>query len=125
MAASEWIVLKFGGTSVSNLPNWRNIAAIVADRCATGARVLVVHSAVSGITDRLEKLLQSAQSGEPEALLALIEERHVQLARELGVGQSPALQASFAELRGAAQAIAAARTVSDADRARVLAQGEL
>ena len=24
----RWIVLKFGGTSVSNLPNWNNIAAV-------------------------------------------------------------------------------------------------
>jgi aspartokinase len=25
---SSWVVLKFGGTSVSNLANWRNIAAV-------------------------------------------------------------------------------------------------
>jgi bifunctional diaminopimelate decarboxylase / aspartate kinase len=125
MSAPDWVVLKFGGTSVSNLPNWRNIAAIVADRRAAGARVMVVHSAVSGITDRLEKLLQSALSGEPELVLAAIEERHTQLANELGVGLSPALQANFAELRSAAARIAAARAVSDAERAHVMAQGEL
>jgi diaminopimelate decarboxylase/aspartate kinase len=125
MTVPEWVVLKFGGTSVSNLPNWRNIAAIVADRRSTGIQVMVVHSAVSGITDRLEKLLQSALTGEPGPVLAAIEERHVQLASELGVGISPALQANFAELRAAVQHVAATRTVSDADRARVLAQGEL
>ena len=51
--SAAWVVLKFGGTSVSNLANWRNIAAIVNDRRASGLRVIVVHSAVSGITDRL------------------------------------------------------------------------
>ena len=55
--ASSWIVLKFGGTSVSSVETWRNVAAVVRARLADGARVLVVHSAVSGITDRLEKLL--------------------------------------------------------------------
>ena len=87
-------MLKFGGTSVSNLPNWRNIAAVVRERRATGARVLMVHSAVSGITDRLEKLLTAALTGGHDAAAAAIEERAPQLAAELGVGVSPALRAA-------------------------------
>ena len=59
-AAAEWIVLKFGGTSVASLPNWRNIAHVVRERRVGGARILVVHSALSGVTDRLEKLLVAA-----------------------------------------------------------------
>ncbi len=42
----QWVVLKFGGTSVSSLANWRNIAQIARTRLAGGARVLIVHSAV-------------------------------------------------------------------------------
>ena len=57
---SAWIVLKFGGTSVSTLANWTNIARVAAARSAGGARVLIVHSAVTGITDRLERLLDAA-----------------------------------------------------------------
>ena len=53
---SAWIVLKFGGTSVSSLANWLNIAKVTRTRLDSGARVLIVHSAVTGITDRLEKL---------------------------------------------------------------------
>jgi diaminopimelate decarboxylase/aspartate kinase len=60
--ASAWIVLKFGGTSVSSLVNWRSIAKIAAARVAGGARVLIVHSAVTGVTDRLERLLRARQS---------------------------------------------------------------
>ncbi len=56
-AAAEWIVLKFGGTSVSSRANWLNIAEVVRARRASGARVLIVHSALSGVTDRLEQLL--------------------------------------------------------------------
>ena len=31
---SAWVVLKFGGTSVAMLPNWTNIAGIIAQRRA-------------------------------------------------------------------------------------------
>jgi diaminopimelate decarboxylase/aspartate kinase len=122
---SNLVVLKFGGTSVSNLPNWRNIASIVQRRRSTGARVLVVHSAVSGITDRLEKLLLAAQAGVYDAQLEAIEERHRTLAEELGVGVGPGLQASFDLLRKQAAQIAASGAVDDRTRALVMAQGEL
>jgi len=71
--SSAWIVLKFGGTSVSSLANWRNIAHVTSERLATGARVLIVHSAISGITDRLEKLLDAAMARAHESELAAIE----------------------------------------------------
>jgi diaminopimelate decarboxylase/aspartate kinase len=122
---SDWIVLKFGGTSVSTLANWRNIAVVVRQRLADGARVLVVHSALSGITDRLEKLLAAAMGGAHEPALRFIEERHCQLAAELGVGVSPELDAYFAVLRQMAAGIALMSEVSDRTRARVMASGEL
>jgi diaminopimelate decarboxylase/aspartate kinase len=123
--ASSWIVLKFGGTSVSSLDTWRNIAAVVRARLAGGARVLVVHSAVSGITDRLEKLLAAALGGAHEPLLTSIEERHRALADELGISVSAELNEYFAQLRQMASGIALMSEVSDRTRARVLASGEL
>ncbi len=88
-AHSPWVVLKFGGTSVSTLPNWKNIASIVKKRSATGAPVLVVHSAVTKVTDMLEKLLEAALQQKHEDALAVIEKRHRDLATELGIGVSP------------------------------------
>ena len=123
--AAEWIVLKFGGTSVSSLANWRNIAAVVRERRAQGAQLLVVHSAISGITDRLEKLLAAALAGEHAAVLNAIEERHRQLAAELGIGVAPALEQIFRELQQIAAGIALMGEVSDRTRARVMACGEL
>ena len=124
-ALSPWIVLKFGGTSVSTLATWRNIAAVVKRRGAEGASVMVVHSAVSGITDRLEKLLAAALAGEHNSAMAAIESRHTQLCDELGVDLSPQLQGYFIELRQIAQGIALTREISDRTRARVMANGEL
>ena len=126
MASKDsWVVLKFGGTSVSTLANWRNIAAVVRDRLTAGSRVLVVHSALSGITDRLEKLLAAALAGAHEPILAAIVERHRTLAAELGVGVSAELERYFTELQQVASGLALLRELSDRTRARVMANGEL
>ena len=124
-SASDWVVVKFGGTSVSTLANWKNIALIVKRRVAAGNRVLVVHSAVTKITDMLEKLLVAAEAGKPEEPLKAIEDRHRQLTTELGLDVSPQLQGYFDELRQMANGIALVRELSDRTRARVMANGEL
>ena len=124
-SASSWIVLKFGGTSVSSLENWRNIAHVIQERRAAGARVLVVHSALSGVTDCLERLLDPAHTPDREAALGAIEERHHQLAGELAIPVSAALKRHFAELRQVAADVPLVGEVSDRIRARVLASGEL
>ena len=124
-SASSWIVLKFGGTSVSSLENWRNVARVVRQRRAAGARVLVVHSALSGVTDALEELLDPAHAHEREARLQSIEERHRDLARTLAIGVSADLVREFAELRQLTAPSTRGGAVSDDTRARVLASGEL
>ncbi|HEY2399090.1 MAG TPA: hypothetical protein VGI23_01985, partial [Steroidobacteraceae bacterium] len=96
---SAWIVLKFGGTSVSSLANWRNIAKVTRNRLDSGARVLIVHSAVTGITDRLEKLLDAALAQKHDSEMRAIEERHIRLAQELGIELGPEVERYLAELR--------------------------
>jgi diaminopimelate decarboxylase/aspartate kinase len=121
----RWIVLKFGGTSVSNRPNWNSIAEIAKKRGAGGANVLIVHSAVSGITDRLEKLLATALTGQHEEVLAAIVERHQQLCNELEIEVSPQLQGYFDELRTLAQGIHLTQELTPRTRAMVMSTGEL
>ncbi len=91
----------------------------------TGARVLIVHSAVTGITDSLERLLDSAVGQGHEEELRAIEERHRRLAAEIGVPPGDEVERHLAELREIAAGIALVREVSDRTRARVLAMGEL
>jgi len=122
---SAWMVLKFGGTSVSSLANWTNIARVAAERCSGGARVLIVHSALSGITDRLERLLDAAIAQAPEEELRHIEERHQRLAAELRVTPPVEVERQLAELREIAAGVALVGEVSDRTRARVMAAGEL
>lgn len=120
-----WRVLKFGGTSVSTEPNWRSIAATVRDRRADGSAVLIVHSALSGVTDRLERLLAAAVAGAHAPELAALRGRHLTLAADLGLGAVPAFDAQFAALEARITQIAARGAADARDRAAVMASGEL
>ena len=56
------IVQKYGGTSVGNTDRIRNVAARVANYRAKGDRIVVVVSAMSGVTDNLIKLAKEIMS---------------------------------------------------------------
>jgi diaminopimelate decarboxylase/aspartate kinase len=122
---SSWIVLKFGGTSVSSLANWERIARVASERLASGVRVLIVHSAISGMTDRLERLLDAAIQKSHEEELYAIKDGHRRLAEELGVSLTGEVERALSELREIATGIALMGEVSDRTRARVMAAGEL
>jgi bifunctional diaminopimelate decarboxylase / aspartate kinase len=82
---SNWVVLKFGGSSVSSVSNWKNVAGVIRERLAAGVHPFIVHSALTGITDRLEQLLDKALTGDWEPVMDQIERRHMDLARDLGL----------------------------------------
>jgi diaminopimelate decarboxylase/aspartate kinase len=65
--AARWVVLKFGGTSVATAERWGTIAALAEARLAEGVRPLIVCSALSGVSNRLEELLRLAVEGRHEA----------------------------------------------------------
>jgi aspartate kinase len=123
--SSPFVVLKFGGTSVSSVSNWKNIVGVIRDRLAEGLRPVVIHSALSGITDRLEQLLNHALTGDWQPIMDQIEQRHRDLARDLGVVPSHDLEEQFRRLRQIASGIALVGEISERLRARVMAQGEL
>ena len=60
----SFIVQKYGGTSVGNPERIRNVASRVAESHKAGHRLVVVVSAMSGVTDSLIKL---AREVNPEA----------------------------------------------------------
>ena len=122
---SPWVVLKFGGTSVSSLPNWTNIVRVVRERVAAGEAPVVVHSAVSRVTDALDGLLTRALEGRHQADLEAIGSRHQALADELGIALPQGVRNHLADLEKIAAGIALVGEVSDRVRARVMATGEL
>ncbi len=54
-------VLKFGGTSVGTSKNLKKVLEIVKDQYKRDRKILIVVSAFSGVTDRLQKLGEMAQ----------------------------------------------------------------
>ncbi|MFT4198020.1 MAG: bifunctional aspartate kinase/diaminopimelate decarboxylase [Pseudoxanthomonas sp.] len=119
----RWIVLKFGGTSVSRRHRWDTIGTLAKKRAdETDGRVLVVVSALSGVTNELSALADGA--GDGAARVAALERRHREFAAELELDAEAVLGERLALLRGLlADPRAAARTLDW--QAEVLAQGEL
>lgn len=123
-AAMRWIVLKFGGTSVSRRHRWENIGRLMRVRQQEGAKVLTVVSALSGVTDALKGLI--ALHSDPAAMAAAAEaliERHLGFARELDVAPE-VLNGRIGELRRLVGDVRAAAG-GHAWQAELLAQGEL
>jgi len=77
-------ILKFGGTSVANAQNISLVRDIVKSKIHEGALVVVV-SALSGVTDLLLRSAGAAASKDPvyKELLAEIESRHFEAIRSL------------------------------------------
>ena len=44
---SPWVVMKFGGRSVSTAENWTIVARLIRERLDEGVRPVVVHSALT------------------------------------------------------------------------------
>ena len=82
-SSPAWVVLKFGGTSVSKKTRWDTIAALVKRELAS-RRVLVVVSALSGVTDKLKQLAELIHtSATAESIVKAIAEKHFELLAEL------------------------------------------
>ena len=103
-ADAPWIVMKFGGTSVATLPRWRTILELARGRRAEGARVLIVVSALTGVTDALKQLCGQAEAAAREAAAQAIAQRHHELLAEMALPLPDALGARLGELAALAQA---------------------
>lgn len=90
---SSWIVLKFGGTSVSQRQRWDTIGALMRERHEQeAAKVLVVVSALSGITNQLQSAIDHAGDADFLAgLLQSINTRHSEFAAVLGLDSEKVL----------------------------------
>ncbi|MCH1907588.1 bifunctional aspartate kinase/diaminopimelate decarboxylase [Stenotrophomonas sp. Y6] len=118
----RWIVLKFGGTSVSRRHRWNTIGELAKKRAdETGGRVLVVVSALSGVTNELTAIADGAADSR-ERVAALVA-RHNAFLAELELGQE-VLAARLAALQALLDDPRAAHRPLDW-QAEVLGQGEL
>ena len=93
---SDWVVHKFGGTSVANAERYRAAAEIVLVS-EPGERVGIVVSAMSGVTNELIKAVELAARRDSAYLtiLASLERRHLQTITDLQL--SPAQTESLSK----------------------------
>jgi len=97
-ATAPWVVMKFGGTSVATLPRWQNILELVASRRAEGAHVLVVVSALSGITDALKALCKVEDRSKRIEAARAISQRHYELLEHMQLALPETLGARLRDL---------------------------
>jgi len=125
MQHSKWIVIKFGGTSVSSKQRWDNIHYVLTRRLEEGFHPVVVCSALSGVTDSLVKLLAAIPDPSYRDHLARVEDKYRALAAELNVDADALLGHFFAELDQLTRGATMIGEVSPRLRAKVTAFGEL
>ncbi|MDH3748596.1 MAG: bifunctional aspartate kinase/diaminopimelate decarboxylase [Gammaproteobacteria bacterium] len=125
IAQSAWVVMKFGGSSVSTAENWAIIAALIENRLRDGLNPVIVHSALKGVSNALRSLLDEAVSGDPDASVAAIRAQHYDLASELGLDGPALLDDSLHELEQLIAGVKLVREISVRVRVRIMAIGEL
>ena len=132
MSSRRLIVMKFGGTSVGNAERIRQCAEIVS-RAARQDRIVVVVSAMAGVTDLIFKTIDAARHGDAVATnsnLERFEAVHREMARELFDAEQARAAESFvadvaAQLRSACHALSALRSDISAQTAdSLVALGE-
>lgn len=125
VAESDWVVMKFGGSSVSTAEKWETIAGLVRRRLDDGLRPVIVHSALQGVSNALAALLETALAGDAGDGLDAIRQRHYELAEELGLDGPGLLEDSLHELGQLIAGVRLVREVSVRVRVRIMALGEL
>ncbi|HKJ95649.1 MAG TPA: aspartate kinase [Gammaproteobacteria bacterium] len=125
-ARKDWVVLKFGGTSVASVERWQTIADAI-ERCAAGGeRVMVVCSALSGVSNLLQELIDAVSAGrDTTTTLAEIRRKHEELADAMGLSADDEFGEELAELERMVEGARLIGAVPDEVHARIMAMGEL
>ncbi|MGB0637688.1 MAG: bifunctional aspartate kinase/diaminopimelate decarboxylase [Myxococcota bacterium] len=125
MSQTQFVVMKFGGTSVASIERWNTIASEARLRLEEGLRPIVVCSAISGISDHIETILERCIGGNSDQAIAQMEEKHAELADALGVDLNTSIGAELTLIREWVQGAQLIGEVTSRLHARLMAMGEL
>ena len=81
----DFIVLKFGGTSVSSEEKWATIDRIVASRTTPTTRPVIICSALSQVSNQLETIIAKAILSQHIPLVESLKAQHDALLDALNV----------------------------------------
>lgn len=124
-AQQSWVVLKFGGTSVSSRERWETIGALAKERKQAKENPFIVCSAVSQVSNKLERVVHGPEEGSREDVVREIIARHIDLGKALGVDAQEVLGTYFESLLRLARGADLLGEVSARSHARILSHGEL
>lgn len=122
--ARTTLVIKFGGTSVADRISWQRILGVVQRRTAEAERIVLVVSALSQVSNTIEKMLQEAPREFPHQRFTQLYERHRQLATALELVTIDFIDESFQQLHKLLLACATAQ-IDKAQHAQAMACGEI
>lgn len=135
--SQSWVVIKFGGTSVSDVSCWQEIQAISQSHQDAGHNVLIVCSALSKASDQLTELGELALRGLHAEALSALEKRYLdfstlmQAALSLRRCEAKPKQSTsetvlllFNQLKQRLDGVAMLRELSARSKAEILAVGE-
>ncbi|NNM13630.1 MAG: bifunctional aspartate kinase/diaminopimelate decarboxylase [Gammaproteobacteria bacterium] len=122
--SNQWVVLKFGGTSVETLNNWQKIKRIVKDHIKHRSKVFIVHSALATMSNLLQDISQQAISNEHHAGLDEFKQKHQTLLKNMQLSES-LLEEVYQDLQRVLQGVSLLKELTDRTRAEIMACGEL
>lgn len=124
-------MVKVGGSLLAAKADFLRVASAIAERRRDGGSLLVVASALKGVTDLLEQSAVQAlharrSNGHLGETLESLRQRHLEITREI-TGSDSALERvrqALAEVEGLVDGIRASGELSDETYARLLSYGE-
>lgn len=120
----QQVVIKFGGTSVSTRATWNNIAAITQKHLSTGVQPVIVCSALTQISNKLEKAIEAALLDEHHSLFNDIQSSHLNLAEQLEVNHE-LITADLHQLQQWLTGVSLLKQAPAKTHAQILSLGEL
>lgn len=124
--SSRWVVCKFGGTSVGNPANWPTILDAAKSCQDDDAQPFLVCSALSGISNLLERLMVAVESGgDAEPHVEEFRQRHLEFGAALDLDVEASVDRYCQRLYGFIRRTNHLAQIPPIVRAEIMAVGEI
>lgn len=120
----QQIVCKFGGTSVSSQQTWENIALITQHHINDSLQPIIVCSAMTQISNKLEQAIEAALLDQHQSIYDDIVTSHAQLIETLKL-KNDIIDTELAQLNKWLTGIALLKEAPAKTRAQILSLGEI
>ena len=121
---SQFVVMKFGGTSISSASNWKTILGLIGKNIDLGYKPIVVVSALAGISNLLDSLTKDISVSNLDRCISDFYDTHKKLADDLKVSIS-SIKSEFDYLTQLVDSIKITGDINSKIVARIMSSGEV